>query len=366
MQEKTEIKVQSPVAATEAGKPGIRVIDTNLIGKSEVFKLLALAEALKLPVLLVGQPGTAKTACVISYAEGYYGNSHAEAMKHTFILETDEGTKPAEVKGFPDMQKLLVENKFEKYAPIAEADFIVINEVDKAAGGLRNALLGVMNEKIVFNGKDKVPCRWNTFVATCNEIPKEEEGNPFWDRFVLKMEVSRMTASEMMSYFNKGDKTYHQEIKVKIPTLEEIQKIEISEKKLEIFLSKTREHCTDRTLSFVPRLAKAASIVYNCSVDKALIKIAEIVAGRTVANELAKVLHTPEMKSIMDAASLIPGITDPDQLNETIEKINTMIEKFYNNKKISADDINEVQKYLTEVTKDHPIAQEIVFEEVAD
>jgi hypothetical protein len=35
----------------------IRTIDTSLINKEEVFKMLALAESTGLPCLLVGQPG---------------------------------------------------------------------------------------------------------------------------------------------------------------------------------------------------------------------------------------------------------------------------------------------------------------------
>jgi len=361
--EQKEVAVSEKV---EVRSGQVRSINTNLLGKEEAFRLLALAEALNLPILFVGKPGVAKTGTVISYGEGYYGNSHEEAMKHTFILETDEGTKPAEVKGFPDMQKLLVENKFEKYAPIAEADFIVINEVDKASGGLRNALLGVMNERIVFNGKDKVPCSWKVFVATCNEIPQEEVGNPFWDRFVIKHEMSRMSAGEVLKYYELGDKTHRKDVKVLIPTKGEIRNVvkSINPKKLELFVSKTREHCTDRTLCYVPELAAAASLVYNTSIDKALVKVAEIVAGRTVANELGKVLHTPEMKEIMDLSNLIPGITDQDQLIETIEKINGKIEGFYKSKRISKDDIEEIKKVLLEVTKDHPIAQEIDFDEL--
>ncbi len=361
-QKETTVNVEVREPRTE-----VRTIRTNLLGKEEAFKLLALAEALNLPILFVGEPGVAKTGTVISYGEGYYGNSHEEAMKHTFILETDEGTKPAEVKGYPDMQKLLVENKFEKYAPISEADFIIINEVDKASGGLRNAMLGVMNERIVFNGKDKVPCRWKVFVATCNVIPEEEKGSPFWDRFVIKHQMSRLNAGDILKYYSLGDKTYRKDVKVNIPTKQEIRdKIkEINPKKLEIFVSKTREVCTDRTLCYVPELTAAAALVYNTSIDKALVKVAEIVAGRAIANELGKVLHTPEMKEIMDLCNFIPAITDQDQLIETIEKINGKIDGFFKSGKINKDDVEEIKKVLLEVTKDHPIAQEIDFDEIA-
>ncbi len=340
----------------------IRKVETNLIGKQEVFRMLALAESLSLPVLLLGPPGVAKTKTVTDYALAAHPGEDSHGK--VFILETDEGSKPAEIKGFPDMQKLLVENKFQRYSAIAEAEFVVINEVDKANGGLRNAMLGVMNEKIVFNGKEQTPCKWKAFVATCNEIPKEEEGNPFWDRFILKMTVSRMTAGDMMKYYEKGDKEFCDQIQLKIPTMDEIRAVEVPGKKLQIFLNKVREKCTDRTLSFVPLLTKAVSLVYGYAVDKALVKVAEIVAGRQVAQELGKVLYTKEMKDVMDKIDLIPGITDPDQLRSTIDQLNTLIEKYYTAGKIKDEDIEDIKKVLLEKTKDHVVAKEVTFEEI--
>ena len=57
------------------------------------------------------------------------------------------------MKGLPDLEKLFTENKYETIAPITTADIAVINEVDKASSNIRNSLLGVMNEKFLFNGK---------------------------------------------------------------------------------------------------------------------------------------------------------------------------------------------------------------------
>ena len=40
----------------------IRNVITKLIGKDDIFKILALGEATKLPVLLLGEPGTGKSS----------------------------------------------------------------------------------------------------------------------------------------------------------------------------------------------------------------------------------------------------------------------------------------------------------------
>ncbi len=148
----------------------VRTIETSLINKEEVFKMMALAESTGLPCLLVGEPGVAKTKTVIEYAKAWLNKdgkmTAQDFAQKIYILETDEGTKASEIKGMPDLGKLFTENKYELAAPIADAEIVIINEVDKASSAIRNAMLGVMNEKFLFNGKHKIPCKWKLFIAT--------------------------------------------------------------------------------------------------------------------------------------------------------------------------------------------------------
>ena len=229
-----------------------RTINSSLIDKEEVFKMLALAEATGLPLLLVGPPGVAKTKTIIEYAKAWLnkdGKMTAQDFANKmYILETDEGTKASEIKGVPDLGRLFTENKYELNTPIADAEIVIINEVDKASSGIRNAMLGVMNEKFLFNGKQKTPCKWKLFVATCNEIPKEEQGSPFWDRFMLKMTVGRVSAGEMVKYFDKGAKNYKEKFNIGIPNKAEIDSVEIITNKLEKYLEVGYQNYADNPL----------------------------------------------------------------------------------------------------------------------
>ena len=225
---------------TKKSTQEVRTIDTSLINKEEVFKMLALAEATGLPCLLVGAPGVAKTKTIIDYAKAWLnrdGNMTAEDFANKiYILETDEGTKASEIKGMPDLGKLFTDNKYELNTTIADAEIVIINEVDKASSGIRNAMLGVMNEKFLFNGKQKIPCKWKLFIATCNEIPKEEANSPFWDRFMLKMTVNRVSAGELVKYYTKGARDYREKFTIGIPTSQEIDSLEVPVNKLEKYL----------------------------------------------------------------------------------------------------------------------------------
>lgn len=339
-------------------------IATHLMGKESVFQIIALAHTAKLPILLVGDPGVAKTNVVLDYAVAGYDLDTVEGQAgyeaNVFMLETDEGTKSAEVKGRLNMREFVQNQNWILTTPIAEADVVIINEIDKANSGMRNAFLGVMNEKYLFNGESKVPCKWKLFVATCNEIPKDEENSPFWDRFIIKHRVPRMTTNQLEAYYSKGDKKYLNEINIYIPSEAEIDAVKIPQHKLKIFLNEAYEKLSDRTLTYVPRLVKIASLVYNVRIDAALVKVADIMIGSAASQSLSKKLITPEMKTIYDKIDLVSGLKDKDHYEAVMEEINLIMTNFRKGGKLNEDQIKELQEVLREVEENSPFGVELV------
>lgn len=336
----------------------VRTIETSLIGKEEVFRMLGLAEATSLPLLLQGPPGVAKTKTVIDYAKAYLlKNGRAteqDFMSKIFILETDEGTKQSEIKGMPDFDKLFSENKYELFAPIANAEVIIINEVDKASSAIRNAMLGVMAEKFLFSGKHKIKCNWKLFVGTCNEIPKDEVDSPFWDRFMLKMPVSRIGAGDMVKYFKNGDKTFKQNLKLNVPNKAELDGVNISIGKLEKYLDVAYSSSSDRTLTFVPNLTKAATFIWDCTVDKALVKVAEIMIGKTASNNLAQKLTSTEMKVIMNKIEFLKSFNERRALDLAVSEIEMLVQGYATKNLLDEEQIAEIETTLTYMLENHP------------
>lgn len=355
---KTKSKIMNK-AVTIQGK---RNFDTSLMGKEEVFKLLSLAESLRMPILLIGPPGTAKTKIVTDYTKGMFDLTNQDHVKHfneegVFMLETDEGTKSSEIKGIVNLEKLVTQNKYEIDSHITKADTIIINEVDKASSALRNSLLGIMNERVLFNGKDKVKCGWSIFVATCNEIPKDEIGSPFWDRFQLKMTVNRLSAGDLTKYYKNGDKNYKTNIKIDIPTEADIDAVKVGPDKLEKFINVAYQKCSDRTLSFVPRMARAVSLVYRCSVDKALIKVCELLVDKSTAEKLSKELLSPEKRAIIDKVDMIQAMTTETQIEKSMQEIEKMVGNFAAQGKFSTGDIEELKQLVEMAMANHPYYQ---------
>lgn len=336
----------------------VRTIETSLINKEEVFKMLALAESTGLPLLLVGQPGVAKTKTVIEYAKAWLNRdgkmTPQDFANKIYILETDEGTKASEIKGMPDLGKLFTENKYELAAPIAEAEIVVINEVDKASSAIRNAMLGVMNEKFLFNGKYKIPCKWKIFVATCNEIPKEEQGSPFWDRFMLKQTVNRVSAGELVKYYNKGARDYKETFKIGIPTKAEISSLEVPANKLEKYLEVGYSTSSDRTLTFVPTLTKAVSYIWDISIDKALVKTAQIMIGQSAGSELQNKLMSPEVKAVMSKVEMLHSYTSNEQLELAVAEIESLINTYTSRGIMDEGQVEEIEVSMQYILNTHP------------
>jgi MoxR-like ATPase len=355
---KHPLKMAKVKSITKKTTQEVRSIETSLINKEEVFKMLALAEATGLPLLLVGEPGVAKTKTIIEYAKAWLnkdGKMSAEDFQNKmFILETDEGTKASEIKGMPDLGKLFTENKYELDTPIANADIVIINEVDKASSAIRNAMLGVMNEKFLFNGKHKVPCKWKLFIATCNEIPKEEANSPFWDRFMLKMTVNRVSAGEMSKYYAKGARNYREKFTIGIPNQAEMDSVEVPSNKLDKYLEVGYQHSSDRTLTFVPRLTKAVSYIWDSSIDKALVKTAKIMISQTAASELENKLVSPEIKAVMSKVEMLHSHSNNEALELAVAEIESLINAYASRGVMDTTQVEEIESTMQVILQNHP------------
>jgi MoxR-like ATPase len=357
-QQKPLNMAKSTKTITKKTTQEVRQIETSLINKEEVFKMLALAEATGLPLLLVGEPGVAKTKTIIEYAKAWLnkdGKMTAEDFQNKmYILETDEGTKASEIKGMPDLGKLFTQNTYEVHAPVADADIVIINEVDKASSAIRNAMLGVMNEKFLFNGKSKIPCKWKLFIATCNEIPKDEIDSPFWDRFMLKMTVNRVSAGDMSKYYAKGARNYKESFKIGIPNQAELDTVEIPSNKLDKYLEVGYQHSSDRTLTFVPKLAKAVSYVWDISVDKALVKTAQIMISQTAGSELQNKLMSPEIKAVMSKVEMLHSHSNNEALELAVAEIESLINTYASRGVMDQGQVEEIEMSMQYILQNHP------------
>jgi hypothetical protein len=302
-----------------------RQITTTLLGKEEEFKMLELANTLSLPILFIGKPGISKTKIVLDYFNATHQNNNPESV---FILETDESTPNSAIKGNVDLEKLFTQNRFETIAPITISKCILINEIDKSSSMIRNSLLGIMNERFLFAGKEKIQCSWDLFVATCNQIPRQERNSPFFDRFMIKHEVNGISSKQMMEYYNNGGRKYQSMVEVNCATKEAMDEIFIPDNKLSIFVELFLETLSNRTLTYLPDFIKAIICIWKLDIDQAMVKCAEIMISRDAAVKLISKLYSETQLAIISKVELLRMMGSSQQKEICIKEINTLLNKY--------------------------------------
>lgn len=304
-----------------------RKVKTKLVGKEELFKVIALGEATRFPILFVGVPGVAKTQTLMDYAAAMSGYDKEKARQETFVLELDEGTKSSEIKGRVNMEDLLVNKKYSIEAPIAAARYVLINEVDKGSSAVRNTMLSVMREKALFLGSEIRACHWQLFAGSCNIIPDDELENPFWDRFLIKYTVERIKVSDI---YKSAWQAKQQEFELNIPEKDDLESSMLDQKMMETFAKEIYKDVSDRTLMAVPTITKAVKFIWGFADAEAIMKACELVCPQK-AQALSAKLEDPAIVSIKTKIKDISSITEADMLMSNIQSIENEISQLKQN-----------------------------------
>jgi len=134
-------------------------------------------------VLLLGPPGTAKSALVRALVQSIQGR-YFEQLLTKF-------STPEELFG-PISLKALENDAFTRVVTgkLPEAEVAFVDEVFKANSAILNSLLTLLNERVFHNGGPPMQCPLVSLFAASNELPEGKELEALFDRFLLRFEVS--------------------------------------------------------------------------------------------------------------------------------------------------------------------------------
>lgn len=336
--------------------PETRNIKTAIKGQDEAFRILAIAEATGFPVLFVGPPGVGKTEILLDYGKAKLGKDDLKEDK--FILETNPETKSVEVTGRVDMKHYTEHKEFKINAPITRAKLILTNEIDKASPSIKHALYSVMNEKQLYTGNDIFDCQWELFCASCNEIPKDDDAEAFWDRFVIKHEVKKLSKESMVRFIQSGIKE-EKDIEVQVPSKEEVKEMQdsIDPKDLAKVIEACHDQLSNRSASHIPKLAAACSYVFDQDIKSSLVRAVMVLCGHAVANQVSQAI---EHQAISDARTRIQQIKGHERKSDIQEELKTIRGKIQEAKK---DDVpqstrQEILDQVQRIIDEHPVLQE--------
>ncbi len=166
----------------------LEVLEVGLVERTRVLRLSLLAALAGEHTLLIGPPGTAKSALARRIHLAFSDARYFERLLTRF-------TVPEELFG-PLSIRALEEDRYERHTAgfLPEAGVAFIDEVFKANSAILNALLTLLNEREFDNGAGRVRCPLISVVGATNHVPEDEVGEAFFDRFLLRLAVESVSA----------------------------------------------------------------------------------------------------------------------------------------------------------------------------
>ncbi|ACL10993.1 ATPase associated with various cellular activities, AAA_5 [Desulfurococcus amylolyticus 1221n] len=154
-------------------------LEKPFVGRSEEAELLVLSLISGEHVLLIGEPGTAKSALARRLADLVKARFFKYML--TRFTEPDELFGPLDIAALRDGKYIRVTK-----GKLPEADIAFIDEIFNANSAVLNMLLTLMNERVVYDGYSEIRIPLLTLISASNNVPDEPELQAIYDRFLLR------------------------------------------------------------------------------------------------------------------------------------------------------------------------------------
>lgn len=170
--------------SAQAKMAQISVEMNNLfVEREELIKIMMLAIATGTNLLMLGPPGTGKSAITYELCERVENANYFQWM-------LNKTSDPSEILG-PFSVKEMENDKFMRITTgkLPEAHIAFMDEVFKSNAPTLNALLTIMNEHIFYNDGKPIDVPLISMFGASNEPPEDESLNAMYDRFIFRMNV---------------------------------------------------------------------------------------------------------------------------------------------------------------------------------
>jgi MoxR-like ATPase len=174
-----------------------QTLEKQFLGKDEIIRLMMIAVVAGEHCVLLGPPGTAKSALIRSLAELMQA-SYFEYLLTRF-------TEPNEIFGPVDIAAFREGNyRRNTKGMLPEAEVVFLDEVFKSNSAILNALLTLLNERKFASGAQVIKCPLISVFAASNEVPGDETLNAIFDRFLLRVHSDNLDAYHFSDLLHRG------------------------------------------------------------------------------------------------------------------------------------------------------------------
>lgn len=257
-------------------------IISSLYGKERLFKVLTLAELSNLPALLIGDTGSGKTQAFFDFA--------ISKNEPYFVKQLNFDTKIEDIIGYINIIKFK-EGIVERINGIENKKFILIDEIDKASSTIQNLFLSIINEKKLFNGEKIVPLNWSLFIGTTNTYsPDMSENHPFFDRFVIKFYVEKISVDKINELIHSSIEKKKYTYKFYVHELSD----ESFKKALQLYkyyVVQNRDIISDRTIYKGVDLLKNVLKLNNNEIETSVVETLFYILPNIDIQEIAKAIN---------------------------------------------------------------------------
>jgi len=174
-----------------------RTLESRFLGKEEVIRLLLIATIAGEHAVLIGPPGTAKSALIRMFARLL----HARYFEYllTRFTEPNEIFGPVDIAAFREGR---YQRRIEGMLP--EAEIVFLDEVFKSNSAILNALLTLLNERRFTSGGTVLKAPLLSCFGASNEVPSDETLTAIFDRFILRIRSENLDAYHFQDLLQKG------------------------------------------------------------------------------------------------------------------------------------------------------------------
>jgi MoxR-like ATPase len=188
---------QAPQAQTQNGKSNpvetarqrLQQVESLLnrlvVGREDAIRAVMLALVAREHAVMIGPPGTAKSYLVLSLSRLIQARFYAYLM--TRYTTYDELFGPVDISALAQSGELR-----RRWSAIISSDIVFLDEIFKASSAILNALLSLMQERVVYDpiSGQAVQTKLWSLIAASNETPLDEELQALYDRFAVRVFIS--------------------------------------------------------------------------------------------------------------------------------------------------------------------------------
>ena len=174
-----------------------RVMDQHFLDKQEVIRLLIICTVAGEHLVLVGPPGTAKSAMVRLFAR-LIDAKYFEYLLTRFT-EPNELFGPVDIRAF---REGVYTRRTETMLP--EAEIVFLDEIFKSNSAILNSLLTLLNERTFANGSKLMKVPLLSLFGASNEVPNDENLAAIFDRFLLRVRSENLDSYHFHNLVAKG------------------------------------------------------------------------------------------------------------------------------------------------------------------